>query len=208
MNWLHQKYHLCRQQVPATSKKSSLITLSLSRTAAARRGHRESCRPGESLLFASSMLDCLRAFPNQLFLQHWIMPDYGLDAIDRQGGRGRTAVAHAVSSGLWLSLLTCPFGFCNTRVWILAVSFALAVHQTALIAFPYPLRGQTNPIITLLVIPFIPHAFWSPFPVASVHFSRSGARAGPCLALYIWTGQLKQSFLSQHQSFLPWAPWL
>ena len=145
----------------------------------------------ESLLFACSVLDCLRAFPNPLFLQHWITPHYDPDSIDKQGGRGRTPQAYTASSGPLLSPLTCPFGFCNTRVWILALPFAPAAHRTALLAFPYPLRGQINPIITLLVIPFTPHAFWRPFPMASVHFSRSVTRAGPCLALYILTVQLK-----------------
>lgn len=145
----------------------------------------------ESLLFAYSVLDCLRAFPNQLFLQHWITPHYDPDSIDKQGGRGRTPQAYTASSVPFLSPLTCPLQFCNTRVWILAVPFAPAVHPTALIAFPCPLRGHINPIITLLVIPFTPRAFWRPFPVASVHFSRSVTRAGPCPALYIFIVQFK-----------------
>lgn len=72
-----------------------------------------------------------------------------------------------------------PFCFCHTPS-----SFHIAI--------PFTLKGYISLIIILFVIPFTPHAFWRPFPIACVLFSSSVTRAGHWLVLYILAVPLKQ----------------
>lgn len=170
VNWLYQKYHLCCEQVSTTLKQWILVTLPLSPCCCSVRASISQWDDEDQweLLCANRVGDCLRAFPNQFFLknitlwscQHW----------EERGGREKTPQAYSASCRPLLSPLWCPFRFCNTRTCVLAALFAPAVHATALTAPPYPLRGQINPTITLLVVPFKAHAFWRPCVLSTLKY--------------------------------------
>lgn len=187
MNWLYQKYHLCREQVSTTLKRWSLVALPLSPCCCfVGAGISQGTMQTSESCCLQTVWGTASGLSQTSF--SWITSPDDPDSTEKKKEEGKghhRFTQQAVGHSCLLCLVHLGSATPEPGSWqvFLLLQCTQQLSQLFLI-----LWGQTNTTITLLVVPFKAHAFWRPYPVPSQHLSMSVT--DPYLALYILTVQL------------------